>query len=737
MESTIAMTHEVTTAEKIRLLPWNIAHNAANSVFAQLAFFGSAFVLFLNQLGASNAHIGFLFSLMPFTGIVAIFIAPQVARFGHKRTFITFWALRKAVTAGLLFVPWILAQFGQTAALTFVTFIVFGFSLCRAIGETGVYPWSQEYIPNAIRGRHAAVNDMVSRVTGTLAIAASGLILGLSTGLDRFMLMFAIAVVFGVIAVWSSTHLPGGAPTQEDPPSYRAMFNVLRDKNFSLYMVGLSLVTLASAPLGFLPLFMQNLVGLSESVVVWLQIGTIVGGFSATYLLGWAADRYGSKPVMVTGLVLRALLPLGWIFMPRHSDLSLIFAVIIAFIWGIAEIAWAIGSTRLLFVKVVPVEKKSEYMPVFYALIGIVGGLTSIISGRLLDATAGLEGQFLIFPLDQFTPLFLGSVVLTAASILLFRFVQADSSVTTREFAGMFVHGNPFMALESMIGYYRARDERATVVMTERMGQTKSLLTVAELLEALKDPRFNVRFEAIISIARMGPEPRLIAALCRILDGTELSLSNISAWALGRMGDESALPTLRNGLSSSYRSVQAHCARSLGTLRDLESAPLLLERLKTETDKGLRIAYSSALGNLLYEPALDTLFDVLETTENEGARMELALAIARISDREASFIRLLRQLRNDAGTTAAQVMMALKRRVEKKGTPELKALIDQCAVQFGGEHLHEGAALLHQIIPLLPPDDTVHEKIRHLCCEKLQALAATRMEYLVLALLAL
>ena len=56
----------------------------------------------------------------------------------------------------------------------------------------------------------------------------------------------------------------------------------------------------------------------------------------------------------------------------------------------------------------------------------------------------------------------------------------------------------------------------------------------------------------------------------------------------------------------------------------------LLERLKTETDKGLRIAYASALGNLQFAEAIPALLDILATTENEGARMELALALARV-----------------------------------------------------------------------------------------------------------
>ena len=481
---------------------------------------------------------------------------------------------------------------------------------------------------------------------------------------------------------------------------------------------------------------MQEQVGLSESSIVLLQMGPIIGGFTAVFLFGWAADRYGSKPVMQLGLAVKVLLPIAWLLLPRHSDLSLALAMAIAFVWGIAEIGWAIGSGRLLFVSVVPFEKRAEYMAVYYTLIGTLGGISQIISGRLLDLFSGISGQFLFFEADRFTPLLIGGLVLTAVGFVLFRRVKADSSVSMGEFAGMFVHGNPLMAFGSLLGYYRARDERATVVSTERMGKTKSPLTVDELLEALTDPRFNVRFEAIISIARMGAEPRLVKALTGILDGTELSLSVIAAWALGRMGDPEALPTLREGLNSNYRSIQAHCIRSLGTLHDYESAPLLLERLKNEKDKGLRIAYASALGNLHDEDAVETIFVVLDEMENEGARMELALSLARILAGDHHFIRLLRGLRHDPGTTTWQVLNGWRRKVGKGFDAELKALIDACAHLFASGDIDGGARRLSEIIGKLPPgeENAVSTKLLAECARKLGESGAERFEYLLLAL---
>ncbi len=730
------MTNELTNAEKIRRLPWNIALNATNNIFATLTFFGSSFVLFLSALGISNSQIGLLLSFLPFSGIVALFIAPSVARYGYKRTFVTFFGVRKIVTVCLLLVPTVIAHFGMGVGVTLVAVVVAFFALCRAISETGLYPWSQEYIPNSVRGKHSAINDMIARITGIAAVAFGGYVLGVTSGLDGFMILFAVALVFGALAVWSATHLPGGAPRQAQAFSRRDFLEVLRDPNFRTYMIGLGLVILGSAPLAFLPLFMQSQIGLDDSAVVLLQLGPIIGGFTATYLFGWAADRYGSKPVLQLGLVVKTLLPFAWMLMPRHTPLSLAVAMGIAFVWGIAEIGWAIGQGRLLFVRVVPFEKRAEYMAVYYALVGVIGGISQNISGRLLDIFSGLTGRFLIFPLDDFTPLFIGSLVLTGLGLIVFARVQADSNVSVGEFAGMFVHGNPILAFESLIGYYRARDERATVVSTERMGKTRSPLTVDELLETLKDPRFNVRFEAIISIARMGSEPRLVDALSHIVDGTELSLSVIAAWALGRIGDEQALPSLRNGLNSHYRSIQAHCARSLGTLNDQQIVPILLERLPKETDKGLQIAYASALGNLRVKSAVGMLFDVLDTTENEGARTEVALAIARLVGGEHMFIRLLRNLRHDSGTTAAQVIAAWHRKLGKTLDPELNDLIRECGNRFAAEAMDDGAALLSQIVCQLPrsPDEKVSGKILDECCGKLRQPGASRFEYLLLAL---
>lgn len=738
----ITQPTEPTTTEKMRGLPWSIAANAANSVFAQFTFFGAVFVLFLSELSISNTQIGFLLALFPFMGVIAPFIAPAVARFGYKRTYVVFWGARKFMTALLLLVPWVMMQFGQQAATLFITFITGGFGLCRAIAETGYYPWIQEFVPGSIRGKYSATNNVASSLASVAAVTVATFVLGLSLGINRFMLLFAVGTIFGLISVWMFNRIPGGAPVRGGgnvrTATYRDMLTVLKDRNLLLYLGGIALISFGTSPVGaFLPIFMKEQVGLSESGVVSLTTAVLIGGLASSHLLGWSADRYGSVPVMLSGVVMKALLPLGWLLMPRHSEASLSFALLIAFLQGVSDVAWAVGSGRLLFVSVVPEERKTEYMAVYYAIVGIIGGLTQVVGGGLLDAFQGISGQFLFITLDPFTPLMVGGMLLTAVSALVFRRVRADSPVSVSEFAGMFVQGNPVFALERLVRYYHARDERATVKLTEKMGAAKSPLTVDEMLEALADPRFNVRLEATISIARMKPHPRLTEALVHVLHGTELSLSAMAAWAMARQGDEAAIPALRQGLDSHYRSIQGQCARALGTLGDRESIPLLHERLRQETDKGLQMAYAAALGNMAATEAIDTIFELAYKTTNEGARMELALSLARMLGEEHHFIRLLRQVRSDPGTAAAQELMQLRNRLSRSLNAQSRSQLTTCSEDFARESLDEGVAGLITMIRALPPSAYYGEVAHKLllgCAAGMETYGAAHIEYIILAL---
>jgi len=733
--------------EKLRGMPWSIATFVSNTFFVQFTFFGSVFPLFLAELGLSKGQMGFLFSLMPFLGLIAPFIAPWTAQFGYKRTYLTFFGIRKLFTVFLLLTPWVQSSYGSQATLIFVSVIVAFFAICRSIAETARIPWAQEYVPQSMQGKYTAMNNFFTSLAGFAAVGIASYTLIWQPGLTGFMILIGAGVFSGVISVWCSAYIPGGAPQPLAPGAEkpkRDLGEALRDRNFMLYLSCVGIIILATVPVSsFVPLYMTDQIGLSAGNAVLLQIGSLSGTLITSYLWGWVADRYGSKPVMILGLCLRMVIPLLLILLPRHSAISLYAAVAVSFLQGIADMGWGIGSTRILYVSVVPPAKKADYMALYFAWIGVLGGISQLAGGWALEWTSGLSGQWGPLTIDPYAPLFLSGIVLMFLSLPVARLIKADGNYGMGQFAGIFLRGNPFLAMGSLIRYQYARGEEAAVLVTERLAHAKSLLTVDELLEALQDPRFQVRVEAVISIARMPPDPRLTEALAEILHGTELALSTMAAWAMGRMGDPNAIEPLRRALDSPYHSIQAHSARALGKLRATAVAPLLRARLPGEQDKGLQMAYAAALGNLQDEASVDLLLDLLYQTENPKARLELALALARLVGDEHGFIQLVRGWRSDLGTTIAQALNDVKRKIERATKVSGRELPDlgPCINNFAHDDLTGGIDALLAVLPELPDAhfSAVGNRIRQEAARRLAEFEAvhteaTHVEYLLLLL---
>lgn len=737
-----ASRQEPTTVEKLRGLPWGVAWSVSNSVFAQFTFFGSIFVLYLNALGLDKTQIGSLLSLLPFFGIVAVFVASTVARFGYKRTFVLSFTARTAMAAPLLIIPALIGQFGKGPVLIFIVVTVAAFGLFRAVGFTAFYPWLQEQVPDSIRGKYSAIKNSLASLAAMLAMAGAGYVLGSDPDPERFLIVISVGILFGIVSVWTATRIPGGAPARDvasEASSYREMVAAGRDPNLAYYLAGVSLITFATAPLvSFVPLFMREEVRLAANQVVWLDTAVLLGGLVSSYLWGWLTDRYGSKPVMVSSIYLLPLLPLAWLLMPRGVTWSLYLALGIAVAQGLIYTGWSISSGRLLFVRVVPVEKKTAYMALYYAWMGIAGGLAQLLGGWLVDLTAGLDVRWGILHLGSYATLFAMGILLPLVGATLLRRVQADSTVSARQFAGMFLRGNPFMALESVVRYHRARDERAMVVMTERLGSTRSPLTVEELLGAIRDPRFPVRFEAIVSIARHGADAQLTDALIETLEGSEPALSTMAAWALGRIGGERAMEALRRGLDARYRSVQAHCARSLGTLGDQTVQPLVVERLREEDDVGLQLAFASAAGMLGATQATDRLLTLLRDARGEDARIEFTLALARLVGQEHGFVQLQRRVASEPGTALSQAVTVLKGRLARSplNDERVQEGLDAAALVLAQEDVPGGVALLRKALTHLALDcvEGACGTILRECISRMEEYGAHRLEYVLLVL---
>lgn len=697
---------ELTIVAKKRRLPFALAGDGANTIFGMMSIFGPVFLLFLDLLGLDKKRIGLLLSLFPFCGLMAPLIGPWMSRFGLKKSFLTFYTLRKLVVLSLVLTPWITKTWGTEGTFGFVAAVVLVFALCRAAGETAIYPWSQEFIPSSYRGRYMAMDNILIGLCGGIATFAAARLVGANPDVWRFIVVFIIAVLFGLLSIFLYSFLPGGKPQKlTSAHESTSIILALRDPAFMRYLMGLGLVLLGSG-IGttFVPLFMTERLGLTAGQVLLLQTTALFSGLISSLGWGWASDRYGSKPVFIVGLLLASVYPLGLLFMPRAQATTLPLAVTLTVLVGMMSPGWAIGSSRFLFVSMVPARRKTSYLSLYYAWIGLVGGIGPLIAGQIIDTGPRLRRTPGGIIFDSYSWTFIIHIVLVVGGVWLFRRLSDTGAMSPMRFVGLFLRGNPISAVTSMIAHNRARGEKARMRTTESLAHSRSPLTVDQLLQALDDPSYNVRFEAIVAMARTRPDPRLTDALIAVLLGPEADLSVAAALALGRAGDPRGIEPLRQTLLSEFPMLAARSARSLGLLGDQQVAPLLLARFRDELNLGMRVAYASALGALRVEAALLEMLDFLRQVKGPRQRWELTLAIAQMVGNHADFVLLWRNWRAEPHTAIPEALSAIARRCARNpSTIVLTHDLESCANAAAEDQWPQVARLLMAIIdqPLL------------------------------------
>jgi MFS family permease len=425
-----------TDQEKIKALPWCLAASVLNGIFGLWTFCGSVFLLFLSALGLPKGQIGTLLALFPFCGVLALGIAPLVTRLGRKRVYLAGYGSRKFVMASLLLLPWILSAYGSTPAMVFLFSVIGVFAVLRVMAETAYYPWQQEFVPNRVRGKFTAWQTWLGLLFACLALMVAGQVIGPGTDLKRFFILIAAGSALGFIGIMLMLKIPGGQPVRE-PVQFGAhlanLGEALRDRNFLAYLGGMGGFTVGTMLLiVFLPLYLKEEIQLSAGTVVRLDAVVMIGGILASLGCGGLADRFGSRPVLMPALLLSLLVPLGWLVLPRQLAHPVAWCIALQLIYGIGLYAANLGAVRLLYNGVVPLHKNTAYTAIYYAWMGITGGVAPLIAGGLLAACGDWQGQVGPFRIDGYSILFLLSLLLQVVGGWFYFRVKPDDVHTTR-----------------------------------------------------------------------------------------------------------------------------------------------------------------------------------------------------------------------------------------------------------------------------------------------------------------
>ncbi len=745
----------LTTIEKTQRLKFALAGDACNAIYLNLATAGSVLLLFMERIGLHKAQMGVLLAALGFGPMIAPIASQIGARLGFKRIWLIFATLRVFLLAGLIFSPHIAQTKGPMAAFAYVAAVLVAFSLCRSTADSQGGPWSMDYVPPIIRGKYTAIQLILTMTCGATSIFAVGWLLGDTAPLQRFQWFFTVAILFGFLPVLMYSKVPGGEAQPSTKISLSGILQPLRDKTYRRHLFGHMMVNFGwFATVPFVPLYMKHFVGLKPDQIVTLDAIGMIGSLCSSFLWGWAADRYGGKPVMVSLLSLHVVYPLGMLFMPQHSEWSHLCAMALIFFHGFIGIGWVIGFYRYFFINLVPNgPHRTAYIALNTAMGGLMVGSGPLWAGWVLERLSNLGGTIGPITITPHTPFFVGLIGCVLIATWLMGGVPARGAMATRQFASMILQGNLLATVPGLVAFRLAGLEEKRINIVSKLGTSRSPWSVEELIEALDDPSFGVRYEAIVSVTRTLRDPRLTDALIKVVRAADPGLQMAAVWALGRIDDDRALPTLRTLLDSPYRTLRAQVARALGMLNDVESADRLMSMFRSEKDQAVRVAIGSALASL---GRLDTAPGLLELLRDLGAdtsaddipadtrRREVSLAIATLLGRDDQALRLWRRMHDYPGDTLGGTMLALRSRLTashaaKNDPIELRKQVERSAYAFAADDLAGGTTLLLQILDSVHPESFTAEAwcVLTECRAALQNFGITRREYVLLAVHAL
>ena len=394
-----------------------------------------ATVQFARALGANGLHIGILGALPTAMLFMQFVSAVLVNRIKYRRRL---W-LTVGIAHRLVMLP---AALGPTLWPDMPA----GFWVWTLVGLTGLnfamadfcHPlwmsWMGDYLPKQGLSRfwgrrHLWMHWSAAVALGLAAVYVSGHPDGIK---PAFATLGVIAAVCGVadllffLKVDEPPVKPAPSPRLRDILS--APFQQREFRRFIGFSCFWHFAAMTGAP--FIGLFLLEYVRMDLFHVMLLWATSWIGGALTAGRMGWLADKFGHRPLLVLSISLKSTLMIALLIVPANPTLAFWLLIPVFMLDALLNAGIAIAQHGFLL-SYSPSENRAMYIAAGTAIAGMVGGATSIGSGFALRALAGWDFSYLAVGVSHFHVLFSISVLLRLiASVVVLVVEEPEASPT-------------------------------------------------------------------------------------------------------------------------------------------------------------------------------------------------------------------------------------------------------------------------------------------------------------------
>lgn len=428
-------------------------------VYTQLTLCPAS-IQYARALGANGLHIGIL-GAIPTMMLFCQFLAAVLANHLHYRRWV--WMpvsiLQRLVFVPIALVPWLWPDLPDYVWIwTFIGLTALNHAMLHFCTPLWL-SWMGDYLPQAGLNRYWGVRHRWMQWAAAASLFAGAWYLR-ESGLDireSFGVLLLVGAAFGVtdILIFLRVEEPPVTPVPE-PRLLEVLSAPFRHRDFRSFIGYTSFwhfAAMTGAP--FISYYLLSYVGLDVYKVLLLWTFSWIGGALLARQLGHWAELFGNRPVLILCSAFKSTNMIALLFLP--PDPVLVFRILIpVFAFDAVLNAGIMISNNGFMIKNSPSANRTMFIAAGTAVAGMVGGLTSILTGLFLAVSENWQMTIGGWTVVNFHVAFAVSLVSRLIAAVLAFGVREPSSKSTSHVLGQLIGVTPVRVLSFPLGLYRS-----------------------------------------------------------------------------------------------------------------------------------------------------------------------------------------------------------------------------------------------------------------------------------------
>ena len=420
-----------------------------------------AVIQFARTHGATGFHFGVLGALPAGTFLMQFFAAVAVNHMTHRRRlWLVLSIIQRLICLPIALGPLLLPEVPDVIWIWSLILSTLANHAMLHFCAPLWLSWMGDYLP------HEGLNEFWGRRhvgmqwTAALTLGASALLLfGSGWHPDVvFAVLICVGAVAGVADILIFLKVEEPPVTQIPQPRLShvlaAPFKDRGFRSFIGYTCFWQFAAMTAAP--FITVYMLDYLHMSLAQVFMVWTVSWAGGGMLSGHVGQLVERHGHRPMLILCTALKSVNMVALLLVPFLAPaMPLLILMPVFVIDSLLNAGIAVSSNGFL-IKKSPKANRTMYIAAGTALAGLIGGVTSVLSGILLVMMGDWSITWAGVALSGFHVMFVISLVLRLTGIRLAWAVHEPDAKATRYVISELVGATPLRILRYPLGLYRS-----------------------------------------------------------------------------------------------------------------------------------------------------------------------------------------------------------------------------------------------------------------------------------------